>query len=101
MTNFAMIEYNDSLYTSSGEGLGYFLQDKLSGWYSLLAFDKPLRSTVAMASPFREDKSIQVHVFIPDDTAHEYRVVDCIITSASLLKLVEVVTLFHMGSAYL
>lgn len=77
------------------------LEDKVVGWYSLIADDKPLKSTLAETSMVGDQRSIYVTCFTPDDTAHDYRLLDWAIIAASLLKISEAVALYRMGSSYL
>lgn len=76
-------------------------EEKLTGWYSTVAQNRSLKGTVAMTSAFGQAKGIYIHRFIPDDTAHDYRVVDWAILMASLLKATEAFTLYRMGSVIL
>ncbi|KAK0620988.1 hypothetical protein B0T14DRAFT_522527 [Immersiella caudata] len=80
---------------------GGFLEDKLTGWHSLVKHDRLLRYTLAGTSAFEDEKSIQVHSFIPDDTAHDYHLVDWVLIAASMVKASEAIVLFKMGSNYL
>lgn len=78
-----------------------FLDDKLAGWNSLVAHDRLLKNTLAVTSAFNDEKSIQVHGFIPDNTAHDYQLVDWVLIAASAVKVIEAIILYRMGSNYL
>lgn len=89
------------LHDARGRVNDHFYEEKLTGWHSTVALSRSLKSTVAATASFGEEKGIYVHRFIPDDTAHDYRLMDWAMIIASSLKLTEAVTLYRLGSVIL
>jgi hypothetical protein len=87
--------------TTSKAANSQFLEEKLTGWHSLVGHDRLLRHTLAMTSTFGDEKLIQVHSYIPDTTGHDFQLVDWVLIALSALKASEPILLYRFGSSYL
>jgi hypothetical protein len=79
----------------------YLNKLRVSGWNSDFVVDKALQTTTLMTTWFSSDIGIYIHSFIPDDTVHEFQLLDCTMILASTVKVVEAVVLYRLGSTVL
>jgi hypothetical protein len=79
----------------------YCDEQPVSGWDSDFVIDRALQATIAMTTWFRDDSGIFIHCFVPDDTVHEFQLLDWAMILASSVKVVEAAVLYHYGSKVL